>query len=381
MVTHELLALVLAALLCALSGVDLVFAQNSAPNVSIPEFTLKFVGQPYEVQPTVSIDPYTGAKEDVPGYYVPNGTIQLSIKNQPIDSHSSFSLYYKVRIKGHFGEQWTEQTENIYVFSTENWASPLGIKPSDSEYTVLNYPADYPPNSQIDFQLAALLYNDTAVFYSDHPLAPSPFNQAGQYEIHPTLFSSTGWSNTQTVTVLETSPIESLSPGANQTHSLKVTVDSPRNQTYYSDELLVSVSASDPDVQTGPQYVAYILDGNPPVVFGEAPGMGMHSFTNSTIIKVPYGPHNLTGVGITWFNGADGVFYSQPVYFSVDNPNPAATPTQTPASSTPMATIEPSPTANGAQEDFAPYFTVAVLVIAAFVGLLMVLARRSGWRW
>ncbi len=193
-----------------------------AQSPSIPEFTVKFVGQPYEVQPTTSTDPYTGTNETVPGYYVSNGTIELSIKNQPYYSSSGdFSFYYEVRFKGHFGGDWTVTQENTFVFTTEDWSSRLGIKPSDSEYTVLKYSAEYSPNSQIDFQVAALLYKDTQVFYSDHPLAPPPYNQAGHYELHPTLFGRSDWSETQTVTVPEItspqSPIPSSSPSSTPT--------------------------------------------------------------------------------------------------------------------------------------------------------------------
>ena len=208
---NKSLSLVLVCMLTISSASLLMVKPANAqtiPAPSLPEFTVNYVGHPYEVQPTISTDPYTGENTTVPGYYVSNATIELSIKNQPFNSHGTFSLYYEVRSKGHFGEDWTIQQTNIYTLTTEEWSSPLGIKPSTSEYTVIEYPADYTPNSQIDFQVAALLYNDTSVFYSDHPLAPPPINQVGHYELHPTLFSTTDWSPTQTITI----PASSVSP-------------------------------------------------------------------------------------------------------------------------------------------------------------------------
>ena len=117
-------------------------------------------------------------------------------------------------------------------------------------------------------------------------------------------------------------PTPSLSP--TQTPTLVVTVDSPRNETYLSNRIPVSVSASDPNLQIGPQSVAYLLDGGPQVIVGTTETLGMHNLSNSTVLSLPDGSHSLVGVGITWFNGADGVFYSQPVYFTVDT-NPLYT--------------------------------------------------------
>ena len=83
------LALMLFTLLAfsSLSVVSSVFAQ-SIPKPSVPEFTLKYIDNSYDVPPstTTTIDQYTG-KEIVtttPGYHVENKSIEITITNQPL---------------------------------------------------------------------------------------------------------------------------------------------------------------------------------------------------------------------------------------------------------------------------------------------------------
>jgi len=81
---------------------------------SVPEFSLQFVDNSYDVPPTFSKDPFTGetvmTKE---GYHVDNRTIEVKIKNQPFtpytDSQGNGSgLWYDIRWKGHFDDYWQE---------------------------------------------------------------------------------------------------------------------------------------------------------------------------------------------------------------------------------------------------------------------------------
>jgi hypothetical protein len=174
--------------------------------------------------------------------------------------------------------------------------------------------------------------------------------------------------------------LPSISPTQTPTRSLIVALDSPKNQTYLSNEITVSVSASDPENQIGPGSVAYILDGNPQVVIAETPRLGLHSFTNSTTIFVSDGSHHVVGVGITWFGGADGVFFSEPVYFTAIEPSPSTTPTSTTTPS-PTQTLNPSPTPDNAQDNFAPLIiAVGLVIIVGVVTLLIVWVKNRGNR-
>jgi len=51
---------------------------------SVPEFTLKYVVDGYDVPTTCKTDPYNGSKvADQQGYHVNNSTIVITIVNQP----------------------------------------------------------------------------------------------------------------------------------------------------------------------------------------------------------------------------------------------------------------------------------------------------------
>jgi len=180
---------------------------------SVPEFTAKFVDNSYDKPITYSIDPYTG--QDIPNtiYHMENKSIIVRIKNQPfvpfynMSSGSNISMYYNIRIKGHYGENWTNLYQTKDLISSK----------IDSEYTILSYPLDpnnentyilggikqeFPPGGQIDFQVEAMTgyvyrgYDPNAVL---NPSLMYPYVFAGE---------TSGWSNTQTVIItdLETSP-------------------------------------------------------------------------------------------------------------------------------------------------------------------------------
>jgi hypothetical protein len=88
---------------CTLLLMPVVVYAQTLP--SVPEFTLKFEAQPYDLPPTYGIDSYTGKNVTIAeGGHVENKSIVVTIKNQP----SSGDLYYNVRDKGHFEESWTE---------------------------------------------------------------------------------------------------------------------------------------------------------------------------------------------------------------------------------------------------------------------------------
>jgi hypothetical protein len=106
--------------------------------------------------------------------------------------------------------------------------------------------------------------------------------------------------------------------------TLIVVVNSPQNRTYTSNNIQVSISASDPEMHIGPESVAYSVDGGPQVIIATV-HVGMHSLNESTVISLPNGVHSIVGIGITWFNGTThGVFYSSPVYFTVNSDSPSS---------------------------------------------------------
>jgi hypothetical protein len=82
---------------------------QSTPKPSIPEFTVSVTDQSYDVQTTTTTttSPYDGhiSTTTTPGYHEINGSIELSIKNQPFTPYYGsngypIKLYYHVRANG-----------------------------------------------------------------------------------------------------------------------------------------------------------------------------------------------------------------------------------------------------------------------------------------
>ena len=157
----------------------------------VPEFIIQLVAYPYDVASTTitKTDPYTGKQTNVTtlGYHVENRSIEIVIKNQQFipytdEEEHEINLYYDVRIKGHFEENW----KNIY--SKYEGSHPVQ---SNSEYTILSLPANYPDGGLVDFQVEAI----TGYYYdvlAGRPILP--LNELGYVK-------TSGWSNTQTLTI------------------------------------------------------------------------------------------------------------------------------------------------------------------------------------
>lgn len=149
---------------------------------SVPEFTVELADHSYVVPETTSIDPYTGQEIIHPSYTVENKTIDITIKNQPFTPPDSLTdLYYNVRVKGNFEQDWTE----LYEISDNAPQNTLRIQ-SASEYTVISIPQDYPSGGLVAFQVEA-------VIATAHPFLNTNF---GYWTCE-----ASGWSGTQTLTI------------------------------------------------------------------------------------------------------------------------------------------------------------------------------------
>jgi hypothetical protein len=265
--------------LASLIMVETVFAQPIA-KPSVPEFTVKLVEHPYDVPTTYSIDKYTGENITNPGYHVENKTIEISIKNPPTFYGENNILYYNVRVKGHFEKNWTE----LQSYSAQ----------SDSEYTVLSLPVYYPPKAQVDFQVEAIIVHsyENRVFSDDwlaqHPLAE--VMQPGLEDIYEQEFEivgTSGWSETQTVTI-----------------PAPVTLLLPQNGNFGTSNVALDFVV---DNQTS--QFEYSLDG----------GENVPVAGNTTLTGLANGYHNVTVYAVDEFGNTVA---SETVYFSVDVPFP-----------------------------------------------------------
>ncbi len=171
--------------------VDSVFAQSNT-ELAVPEFTLEFVPSSYNVTTT---DAYTG--ENVTAQ-IDNNTINIIIKNPFNYSYSNmkYYLFYNVRVKGHFSEEWeTLYYYRSYAKSSEYRPNWLAVD-ENSEYTTTAYPANYQPGAQLDFQVEAVpLYSGQVKVYSNL------LDFTGHYETGYIVGRTSNWSATQTFTI------------------------------------------------------------------------------------------------------------------------------------------------------------------------------------
>jgi hypothetical protein len=246
---------------------------------SVPEFTVTFEAHPYDVPTTYGVDQYTGKNITIEeGYHVRNETIVFTIKNQ----HFS-NLFYNIRYKGHFGDDWTG------YYSYYDYSSGDLVPQSNSGYTVITIPAFYPfvNGAEIDFQVQAVLYQYVEVFVSDYTFAP---NLGGHYEDRFTFSGTSGWSKMQTMTFPAILP--------------NITVLLPQNANFNTSTVQLDFTVD----QTVSQ-IEYSLDG----------GENVTVTGNTTLTGLTNGYHNVT---VYAMNEAGNIGASETTYFNIEVPEP-----------------------------------------------------------
>jgi hypothetical protein len=235
------LILILIMAISSLIIVESAFVQ-SIPKPSVPQFTVKFVNASYSITTT---NPYTGANETK---QIINNSIEITINNQFFDN-SNNQIYYNIRTKPHFAENWTEVYPIQNRTSSYNGAGTFSYAwyiddsspQSKSSYTIITFPVvatEYysesgfdiqryysgdigqegryfaflhgiPANAQIDFQVEALVGQNSTYWYVQHPLFPQ---YGGFHEPAIAYETASGWSNTQTITIGEISALPTPTP-------------------------------------------------------------------------------------------------------------------------------------------------------------------------
>lgn len=224
---------------------------QSTPTPSIPEVTVTFVNSSYNV---TTSNAYTGVNETE---QISNNSIEVKIKNQPFDC-SNNQIYYNVRAKPHFADNWTEvyPLENLTssynngdgTFSYAEYISADSASQSSSSQTIITFPvvptefygetgydiqryylggedresgysaflSGIPYRAQIDFEVEALVGHSSQMWVIQHPLAPQ---YGGYFEPAIAFDAASGWSNTQTVTIGENSPTSTPTASASPTEN------------------------------------------------------------------------------------------------------------------------------------------------------------------
>ena len=220
--------LLLIALAVHLFLMDTPTDAQTIPLPSIPEFTIKFVNGSHA---ETTINAYTGIQETE---LIGNDTIEIKITNQHF-TYSNYQIYYNVRSKPHFEGNWTEvypvvtgasSYEGGYNYSYAQYINHYSIQQSETSYTTIIFtvrPTELyqatgydvmgvgyygiPYGSQLDFQVEAQVGHPSQRWVSDHPLLPV---ESGGFEPAVAYDTSSGWSNTKTVSIGET--LTSISP-------------------------------------------------------------------------------------------------------------------------------------------------------------------------
>lgn len=215
--TTLLLIIVLAA-----SSLISINSACGATNVSVPEFSVKFVAYPYDI-PTktiTTIDPYTGKEttHTEQGYHVDNRSIEIKIKNQPFTSQhlSGFGsmsedtdFYLNIQTKGHYSKDWS----NPLTIWGNSLDSTYPFKQSLGEFTVIPCSSNYPENAEIDFRMQATIGYWKIVFSGENTM---PTGKAF------TVLSQSDWTPIQTLTIGEPE-IHTTNSGTTNTASPQTT--------------------------------------------------------------------------------------------------------------------------------------------------------------
>jgi hypothetical protein len=213
-------------------SVLLMAASLTASNVTadslanqVPEFTLDYVDNSYDVPPTTtsSTNPYTNetTTTTISGYHVENKTVIATIKN------NIGASYYNFRYKGHYAEKWRYYPSDPDSPSKYNHYNSYRVpyQASNSSYTVISlHFLPEIPEGEIDIQMQALFGGYRAVHYGNI-LLPEP-----TYDFY---FEGTTseWSPTQTITIGEGAQTETPTPNTSPSTTAPASPSSTAQQT------------------------------------------------------------------------------------------------------------------------------------------------------
>jgi hypothetical protein len=210
---------------------------------AVPEFTVEVYDSSYDIPAKTTTDPFTGQPVTNPGRHIESRTIEFRIKNpyQPLDSKTYPAEFsYNIRWKGHFDQN--EGWRNVFE-PREGFLNPSST--AETIYTVVAYPGGSneidlatwschaPVNARIDFQVEAFIGG-----YAGDPLNGWTFT--GQ---------TSGWSNTQTITLDFNTPVPPYIPASIDSHSTNSPTPTLQPTTTLATPEATSASTQ-PNIQT-----------------------------------------------------------------------------------------------------------------------------------
>jgi hypothetical protein len=187
--------------------VESAFAQ-SITKPSVPEFKLSYTNYVYDEPAATS--QWSGEPIPNSGYHYDYREVYIKVRNQPNDAYVNENsvnngvrekLYYNVRVKNHFSNDWVELWGQSPVYA-DNGSIIIGTwyyGASDSEVTyigsinlngrtnIIHASRDVAVGDQVDFQVKAL------IGYQN-------------FEKHSFFGEESAWSNTQTLAISANAP-------------------------------------------------------------------------------------------------------------------------------------------------------------------------------
>jgi hypothetical protein len=223
-------------MILAVSSLILVESTSaqSIPKPSVPEFTVKYVDNSYDVAPTYGTDPYTGKNVVTEvGYHVQNKSIKVWVSNQAFSNYRDTSgnrimLYYDIQWKGHFVEYWRNSNTSfngLHLVASSSLLANNELVSPNAPFTIITIgfignngstpysmqTDDVSAGGQIDFQVQAFIGYYTTLESTPDPLF---FRTHTIYTFHG---ETSDWSNTQTISIPDGAVSTSTSPSPTPT--------------------------------------------------------------------------------------------------------------------------------------------------------------------
>jgi hypothetical protein len=210
---------------------------QSTPKPLVPEFTPLVNDHSYDVPPSGHVNLDTGQFEKHEGFYIKNGSIELSIKNQQFTSFSDsngyqINLYYSIRVKPHGTNNWhyfpTDNPEEYFHADTSTYTTRIfKYSMNNFEYrsgAFFDY-STFPSRGRVDFQVEAFIghLNATTEEYFQHlnAIHNSSSTQENDFVLEY-VGQSSNWSSIQTLAIpayAYTSPNPTVAPTSSTTGS------------------------------------------------------------------------------------------------------------------------------------------------------------------
>ena len=196
---NKLATLLLISLLTgsSLIMVEPAFAQTTL-KPSIPEFTIEPVGPSFDIPPTYSFNSSSGLFYVNEGYHFEYSTVAVIIKNQAFTNQTNIDhLFYNVRLKPHnypdsyWYELFNSNLDGFPIQTNSNF-TVIPIAAEGATETEFQIPTGATTDIQVEAMIGHIGRNNTMTPY------PYPYVFFGE---------TSGWSNTQTVTLPPKTPI------------------------------------------------------------------------------------------------------------------------------------------------------------------------------